>query len=505
MKRSVRPFIGFALCILCLAILSDPGFAQELRKDLEINAEYLHYDDEHNLIEATGSVEALYRNFKVSGYHLVYHTDSRKIVMDQGFEFDYDNVSIKGEGLEYLIEERTGSGTSVEVVFEQVRIRGRDVLFDDEKIEVVGADFNACGLDEPHYHLSSRNLTLYPKTGWIIAFLDVFYLHGMPVVWVPLYIYDVEAQKKGRRNILPLPSIGSNGDDGFYISEDLAWHHSRNLLGFVNLNYAEKKGWGGGVSADYKINPDSESNLRIFGNNQDNIWGGLTYYYYFGPTVSAREGFVFGLASLPDFKQFELKTDLSYRERVNYERVSKLPEVTLSLNEGQFRNLYFDGALSVSVISEESTAKRLNSAKLLMNFSYPVRTHWFGTITPLLKGNFTYYQGEPNWYRLKMKLQQLKWWGTSVQTLLGYSHFLINQNQSPFNFENYRFVSSDQVELGLLTLFYTSKFGVSAVYNMPEMVPWEIDYLVSIGIHCYSVSLTYRAMRNEFVFGFSLI
>jgi len=489
------------LAVGCWLLMAGLGLAQE--KDLVINAAHINYEQDQNIIEAMGSVEAVYKDFQVTGEHLIYYTDKKTIFLDGGFKFKYEDVTLSGKILDYKIKEREGRAESVRVKYQNVGLTGGALNFDAEKIDLLNASFTTCDLIHPHYHITGSEIILYPRNGWLVTYWGVFWVDSVPTVPVPVYIYDVEAQRKGRVNVLPYPAIGTNDEDGMYASENFAWNIKRELNGTINVNYAAKKGWGGGAEANYIYNDYNEGNVRFYGNPQDNFWGGLTHTYSFGEEIKARSSEPWSLV-MPFYRQFELNTLLSYRERINYERVSQLPSLTFNVREGYIKNIKVSGSVSAALISEESSGTSLFAGSGMVDLSTPVYKNSIGTFTPGINLNETYYGNKTSWTRLSGRIRWDKDWRDNFLTFAGYSHYFSLIGTSPYRYELYRFQLWDTVNLGFLFSYNLSQFGAEAVYNLPALNPQDIDLLFKIGIHCYNIAVTYRALRNEFNLGVNL-
>jgi len=509
MRRLVRGAGGcvtrnanIILRITLFALLYSCSYAQE--KDLTINAHSVNYDNINNIIEATGSVEALYQDFTAYGEHLIYHTDSKILYMDRGFNFKFGEVDLTGQVLTYEVKTRQGAAIQVEAAYDRVLLSGRSVKFDRSKLELKAASFNGCGLTQPHYHFTASDIVLYPKAGWLVSYWGIFYLGDLPTMPVPIYIYDVEAQRRGRGNILPYPVLGSNPDDGNYVSESLAWTQSRELFGSVTVSYLEKKGLGLGGEANYVRDELNSGNVRLAGNGQDKIWGGWTHQYSFGDEILPAEEFNFHLFNLPTFRRYSLSSNLSYRERINYERVSQLPNLTLGVKQIDWGEVKGVAELQAGLITEESTGASLARISAGVDLVRPFRLDSLGYLTPGVNLSGTYYGNHTNWRKITGRVIWDRFWGSQVMTSLGYHHYFMNIGASPFRYEQYRFNPADQISAGLIYSFALSKLGVSALYNLPKGEPQDIDYLFKIGFHCYSIGVTYRALRNEFNFSFSL-
>lgn len=462
------------------------SFAQG--NDLVINADHISYQQDQ--IVAEGSAEAVYKDVKILGDRLIYNTKERAVLLDRGFIFFYGDVVLRGQELEYLLDADRGAGKKVFINYESVNLEGNKLEFNRQEIKLANASFDTCGIKPaPHYHISARQIFLYPKSNWLVAYWGIFWYGRIPTLPIPVYVYDMEAERKGKHNILPYPEIGSNDEDGFFVNEKVLWYASRELNGSFSINYAGKKGMGGGVESNYILNKDSQGNARIYGNYYEPFWGGITHHFYFGPSFTEKflPTDIFAAAT---FRQFDLETTLSLRERINYERVTKFPEVVLKFKNP---NLKIGGAV-ISENSSEAIAKA--NASLLLEHEMFKKGGF--RIIPSLLLDYSRYSGGQYWWRNMGKVVFERKWGDLFSATAGYSHFFDNQGGSPFAHENYKLAASDQFLSNFQLNIDKSTFMVDMVHDLPGWTPYDIDYTIEGGVHCHAVGLRYRAIRKEF-------
>lgn len=450
--------------LIILLLLCSPAFA--LEKDFVLNADSISY--EQDLVRAVGSVEA-----------------------------NYDGVEMLGDEIEYNFKSDRGTGKNVKVIYDNVRIDGSKLDFDREEIKLTNSSFDTCGIrPTPHYHISARQISLYPKNKWLVAYWGIFWYQNIPTLPVPVYVYDIEAARKGELNTLPYPEIGSNDQDGFFINERVAWYLNRRMNGSFLMQYAAKKSLGGGLDFNYILNENNQGSVRTFMNFVEPPRLGLTHHYYFGKQLqsSYKPRDIFDSAA---FKQLELETNVTYRERINYEYVSKLPELVLKIKQPDIK-------ISTGVISDASS-EGVAKVGVSANFSRPIFEKDGLVVTPILSLAYTRYSGGQDWTKNTIAVNLEKKWEIGMSGMVGFSHFINNDGQSPFAYERYRFVPYDQLYGGFKTKFGKSSFIFDIVYNMPNFRPQDIDYTLSAGVHCYSVGFKYRVMRNEVNLVFGII
>ena len=489
------------IIIFYLTFFSLAAYGEE--KDLVINAENISYEKEVNIIDATGSVSAEYTDLHVTAPHLVYDSKKREIYADRGFKLLRDGQKIEGNILFYGIDTKSGSAEGVNMYFQGVHLKGSYIKLEPKEVRLSDASFTSCDEPSPHYHLSANDISLYSETGLIIAYWGIFWFQGIPLVPVPAYRYSIGP----RENDAPVPEIGSNDEDGGYLHERIAWFSNKNLYGKVTLSYASKKGIGGGVDSNFILNDQNDIYARIYTLGKDGMYGGLTYTYSFGPETSEGEGSLPGLIAIKKLKKYEFEINLSARERINYERVSLLPEVTIRSNEDELfsPNLTYNYELGVAAASEESTGIKTTKDKLKLDLAYKMNIPFLGKFSAGL-GLYDRWYGVPpfKWLQMLEKFDLKKEWNPVIETGIGYSHFITNDGNSPFAFEMYRFSPQDEVRANVFFTLGRTGIGVNTYYNYPSWEPKDIDYTLSLGFHCYDIITTYRALRKEFLFSMRL-
>ncbi|MCX5725935.1 MAG: hypothetical protein NT030_01920, partial [Candidatus Saganbacteria bacterium] len=477
------------------------GPAEE--KDLLLNAEQISFSKDNNIVNATGNVSAEYTDLNVAAPHLIYDSKKREIYADKGFILLRDKQRIEGNILYYGIDTKSGSAEGVNMRFEGVFLKGAKIRLEPKVVDFKDASFTSCDERSPHYHVSASDISIYTDTGWIVAYWGLFWFQGIPIIPVPTYRYSIGP----RENDAPVPEIGSNDEDGGYIHERIPWYSNRYLYGRVTLSYASKQGIGGGVDGNLIVNDENNFNGRVYTLGKDGMWGGLTYTHAFGPETGEEEELLPGLVPAIKTRKYVFSTNFSLRERINYDRVYLVPEVTLRSNDDEFffPNLTYSFELGAAAVSEESTGVKTAKDKFKFDLAYKINLGVFGKLLAGLELYDRWYGVPPaKWLQLLEKFDIEKEWNPVVKTGIGYSHFMMNDGNSPFAFEMYRFSPLDEARANVFFTLGRTGFGVNTYYNYPSWDPKDIDYTLSIGFHCYDIITTYRALRKEFSFGMRL-
>lgn len=476
--------------------------AEAKLRDLTIDADRVSLEKEKQRLEATGSVEVKYKDFQLTGAHLIYNTSVETLQADGGFQLDYAGLTFEGMSLDYDINSREGTATQVRFDYNGMELAGGQIDFNREKFDLKSAGFTTCDLVRPHYRVSAANLTLYPEHGWLVAYWGYFWLNGLPVVPMPTYIYDFRASERMQKNLPPFPEIGANDDDGTYLNERLAWHLKREFSGTYSLGFAANKGLMLGATANYVWSDQNEGDVRLNWNGVNGFFGGATNVYSFGGESVAAEKQLWGFLLAPRFKQYELISTLSFQERINYQRVSFTPDLHLRTQAGKLfgDQAKYDLELQAGLIREEGTGRYLRGGGLLK--IYPSLPG--SLVTPALIWDALYYGNGAKWVKPSLWIDLGGDFGNDLRATLGYQHYFFFDGQSPFNFELYRFRTADRLLPDLRFRVGETAGRIKASYFLDNWSPEDIDYTLFFRLHCYNLEVTYRSMRREFMLGFSL-
>lgn len=492
----------YLILTILLALLATPSFPRET--DLVIDARSMVYSEDGSCIEASGSVEAAYKDISIGSERLLYNVERKNVRSEGPFTLRYPEMVFKGEELDYDIVGGEGSASMVALSFMNAFLSGKKMELFSDRVELTDAVFTTCDLERPHYRFSSHKITVYPEHGWVICHFSVFWIGGIPSMIVPIYVYDVRSEERGLMNTMPYPHFGSNDDEGGYVSQSLPWYINQDLNGNVMLKYSTKKYLAGGFDIRYRTNPYNTGTFMLNGNSIDPLTTVLNHDYSFGDEIKKARGFDFAILRIPGLLQHRVSTKVSLNEKINYENVSMVPNVTLQLSDMILEPFVFKGEVSSGFVTEESSGAGGSRTNAVLNVSVPIWEGYLGTLTPSLAGDLTLYGNGTKWAKGTGALELAKEWNEHLSTSIGYDHFFVHRGMSPYNYEKYRFFDSNRVSAGFLLGNKVGRAGIRAVYSVPDSSPQDIDYLLKIGVHCFSIITTYRAMRNEFSFSFAL-
>ncbi len=498
----------FFFLLFCVFLISEAVIAKDA--GLSINADNIEYSKDPAVIRAAGSVEVEYKGMKINAGKLIYDKTSGKASASKGFSLSRRELEISGETLSYTLKTETGSAENVQIAAHGTWISGKKIKIESDFIEMNDASFSSCPLETPMYKISASNLTYYENTGWIVLYGGFLWFREIPIFPVLTYVYDTgNVLGRKKKNPLPLPEIGSNSRDGFFIKSKTIFRLSGFSYGALGIDYAINRGFGGGMEGNYILSNYNEGSARMYYSKIDGFSSGLTHTYYFGADIENQDKkyFLYEVFEETPKKIYTATTSVSYREDINYEKVTFLPKLTLDYTNVPFKlfNLTPSASISMANVTEESSgANMINSnISLGLGFEQPLdsKTTFSGGLD--LK-TFTYAQ-YGSWTRLSARGDIDRQLPASFEASVGFTHLFVNEGLSPFRYENYRYFPSDEIRGKLQFNTGFARIGVSAYYNYPLFTIRDLDYNATVGFRCFDAGITYRSARNEFLMEINLV
>lgn len=499
------------ICTFVLSLLFTSQAFTENFDDLTVTADKISYSEDGMSLEAVGSVDAQTKDLNIKAAYLDYDIALKSLHAKNGFVMTVNNgLTFEGDALDYDIKTKSGSTKNISLKYKTSILSGKDAVIDEEKIELKDSSFNTCGLRSPHYHVTSATTTLYPEQGWVLGYWGFLWIGNVPVLPVPVYLYDLSLQgttsKSAMKDVMPLPLVGSNDEDGYFVMYRVPWIANKKLNGRFHIFNTEKGGLGGGVDANYVANENNDLYFRAYNDHRYDYYGGLTHKYYFGPSLGAQKTAIFNFFNFRSQLLFELDSEISYRERENYQLVSKLPEFTLLVNDipAIWDNFKVGGQLTYGHITEESTGIGTDKGGFESRGYFDIPTD-IGRVNLMMNYRQYWYGFDSSWTRLYQEEKLSRSFDNGFDFYIRNLHYINYTGQSPFVYEMYYEVPSDEIGTGLGYNFGPHRLTVDASYYVPDNVPKDIDYGFSIGMHCYTIDLKYRGIRQEFSIGASLL
>ena len=525
------------------------------KAQINITADNVVYDKYREAEIASGHVKVSAPDFRITGLHVRHYPKRKRIIAEDEFTLEMEGYRIFGTKLDFYYDEKTGQASMVRINFGRTYLGGGHLRIHKDKFNILNGYFTDCNSPFSHYHISSNEIILYPKTGLIVAYWATFWVGPVPVLPVPTFVYSAppppskfvqvkpekvkeEREKgvvKGAKTEAPVAKLGSNPIDGWFIKQPFNWYITPWWYYKFQLTYMEKKQLGIGLRTNYCLfNDINEGELRIANSSGDGTWGGITHYLSFGPKLYSKEEeeeLIYNKFKPGGKRWFELELLGSHRERINldenigpYSRVSFLPKATLRWNRRPVfvRELTFFAEASGAKVSEEATdgsIREANRGEVSGDFTYKIDLPYLGEFTAKIDGAYIEYKDikyvtvtKEYWAHSTQSLSLKSNFGDVLITEIGHEHYIHLDGESPFEFEEYWYSPFDTFIAGAKLNFLYNSFQFKGMYDLPSNEFRRLFYEYVMGMHCYDLIFTYQIIRDflgetteEFTFGFDLV
>ncbi|MFA5062771.1 MAG: LptA/OstA family protein [Candidatus Omnitrophota bacterium] len=260
------------LVLVSAAVLfcSSPGlFAENILKTggkaqpMTINGDVVEYSADSQEVTATGDVEIISGDTKLTCQKLTVNTQTKEGIASGHARLEDGKGVVEGERLIYNFQNKTG--TLIDAQFRASPFFGRAKKIEKEEGKELVAYYGyatTCSFDRPHYRVSSKRINIIP--GELIQTKDDYlYLSSFPLMYLANFnqIFD-----KPISHVSVLP--GKRKDWGPYLLSIWEFNLANNVDGRAYLDYRNKLGWAEGVGLNYTKTPVGSGDIKFYFTNE---------------------------------------------------------------------------------------------------------------------------------------------------------------------------------------------------------------------------------------------
>jgi hypothetical protein len=236
-------------------MLAGTAFAERL--PVKIRADDLRYNDETNLIKASGNVRVIYEDIEVLSNWLELNTKTNFVTASGMISVSQNGAISTGRSLFLNLKDKNLKLSNLSIEFFTPQVIG-EVYLDAEEMHSSGnmkygyqGKLTTCSLDHPHYWLSAKEFFYYP--GEKVEGYHVFYnfcFLPVPAFYTPYYQFQLGP----RKIILLMPVVGENNVEGAFIKSEVFYVVDDKNEGSIYFDHLKNKGYGQGFKHRYEIN-----------------------------------------------------------------------------------------------------------------------------------------------------------------------------------------------------------------------------------------------------------
>ena len=265
--KAARFIFLFFLVFVC----SLPVFSQEetqpvldsARKPPEsplmINADKVEYLSDSKDVSAEGGVEIIYKGTKLTCDKIIVNTMTKDGAAEGHVRLEDAQGVIEGDKLTYNFQNKKGFIDNAEFRMDPYYGRARHLeKVSDDQIAAFRGHFSTCNMDRPHFRISARKMSLFPKSK-IESYDDIIHLGSVPVACLPHFSRSL-TDKETHFQATP----GTRKDWGPYILTNYRVDITPYLNGRIYVDYRHEWGFAEGLGFNYNSPDFGRADVKFY-------------------------------------------------------------------------------------------------------------------------------------------------------------------------------------------------------------------------------------------------
>lgn len=262
------------ILIFLIFLLSFPLFAQEDEVLIEnidenasnIEADKIYINTQKKEVNAVGNVRFTNQQLDITADRLVFRYNDQIITAyGDPISLKYEDRILEGKSLTLDYNKEVATLSEAEVDIDKFRFEGEKVEYlqgKEPNIVLDKAFYTTCEMEDPHYHYTADSIKYYPNDRIVGRGISLWW-RDTKLVTLPRYVVNVETDEEGKAvvsNTFPVPQIGYNGENGFFIELVYPYEITLNNYGRIHYLKENRQNISLDVNHTYKIS----QNKKIF-------------------------------------------------------------------------------------------------------------------------------------------------------------------------------------------------------------------------------------------------
>ncbi len=234
----------------------------EASQKINLTSDRMEYRQEEEIYFAEGNATLTQGSMRLKVNTLWFNNKTKQLKGEGSVAFSENGNTIEASQIDLNLETQQGVllDGSAFLAEENYYLTGKRI----ERLKVGyfdlhGATFTACNCrDDPDWQVKAKRLRVTLEN-YLEAKHLVFYAGGVPVVYLPYWIYPI---KTTRQSGLLIPNMGYNSKHGFRYSQDLFLTLGQSQDLTLSYDYRDQKGRGGGLEYRYAFSNETRGALQ---------------------------------------------------------------------------------------------------------------------------------------------------------------------------------------------------------------------------------------------------
>ncbi|BCA80423.1 LPS assembly protein LptD [Desulfuromonas sp. AOP6] len=264
----MMPFYCRFALIFCAVLLAPflPGGKAVVADNLppeavRLQADEMSYDRNSAAYKASGDVLLRRGNLTLQSESLLWDSLSGNVLAEGGVHLEEPEGTLDGERLRMNIESGVGAVENARIFLrkDNFHLAGESIeKTGEQSYRIRQGTFTTCDGETPSWKFGASDLKV-TLGGFARGKHVVFYLHDLPVLYLPYVVYPVQTE---RSSGFLMPSVGYSDKRGTQVN--LAYYQviARNQDATFYLDYLSRMGLGKGLEYRYIFGRENEGEMR---------------------------------------------------------------------------------------------------------------------------------------------------------------------------------------------------------------------------------------------------
>lgn len=252
MKRVLLAY--FFLIISCVVV-----FAEDKKIPVVVDGDEINYLQQEGKIIARGNVRMQYKDVELFCEEAHYDANANTANIKGDVKIIRSGSTVYGKDVVFDFN-------TLEAKMEHMRIEDAPFYGEAGEVKKLGQDeyllhdgyVTTCDLDEPHYRLVAKSITVYPGEK-VVAKNIVLMVGKIPVFYIPYFSQSLK-DKSFPVEVIP----GKNSEWGYYLLTRWRYAMDSGQRGKINLDWYEARGQGYGVTHKVETKNFGEALVKYY-------------------------------------------------------------------------------------------------------------------------------------------------------------------------------------------------------------------------------------------------
>ncbi len=470
---------------------------------MELSADSIDYFQDGQVIHATNHVVITLNGVVVTTNEVTLDAKTKNILIPEAYDIFSRERSASGS--DFCLDYGKGEGKSRDIrfSFDKYKIDGHEMSFDTEQVTLRNLSMTACKMPSPNYYIQASSLQIYHGLGFLYATNAVMMLYGVPVAYLPLYIYGNKQYSRFAQQVF-IPDLGVNDKEGSYIIERVPYLINPQNTGVIHVSTYSIRGPRIGVEHTVRM---GDSSLNLFGYS---IKDDVEYVAELIVPLRSTDKKDTSDALEKALSQFQFLQErgltiggkFSKNQYLNYHYVNFQPEVYMF---GDYEHVGWIDTIrffmSKAQIMED---KNINQSKVSTTFDFSktlaIDANNSMHVSTIFSGDYYDVLNRQQWYSSAGFSTENPWFRYS----LDYIHYHSFVGNSPFAFDAFQIDSQNKIIFSLDYYGKWLRWNVLFRYGVQNQQFYDRNYSVILPIGCLGLVLTWKDVQREISWHVSL-